>query len=318
MKNTLLSLSFLLLAQFAQGQNLVPNPSFEDTNYCPGGGAILGAKYWYVAEQTPDYFNDCCVYWQFSVPQNLLDYQYAATGIAYCGFYTYSTLGAYYREKIGVELINPLNVGTKYFVSFKVSATKRYVNAATNKTGALFSTGKYTPANPSPTNDFCQMWTDSIITDTVNWVQVWGSFVADSAYTYLTLGNFFTNAHTDTFCFWRTNAVQAYYFIDDVCVSEDSATCITTPVSVNALQERKRELTVYPNPANNYVEIITETDAAAVLEFYTAEGNIFLKQNIPRGHNELNIDVTQMSNGFYYVRIVTNKKINSKKIIIHH
>ncbi|MCX6199441.1 MAG: hypothetical protein NTY88_09500 [Bacteroidetes bacterium] len=51
---------FLLLAQFVQGQNLVPNPSFEDTDVCPVGiGDVEKATGWGSYSYTPDYFNAC-------------------------------------------------------------------------------------------------------------------------------------------------------------------------------------------------------------------------------------------------------------------
>ena len=226
---------FLLLAQFCGAQNLVPNPSFEDTVSCPtGGGQVWKAEHWYVAEKTPDYFNECCTNQAFAVPNSsVFGNRYAATGFAFSGFYGYSTVDTFYREKIGVQLSNDLSIGTKYFVSFKLTTTTwDAFSGASNKVGVLFSTQKYTPAHPSLTKDYCQMWVDSIITDTVNWVQVTGSFIADSAYSFITIGNFFTNAHTDTIRFWEppTNTsyyLQSYYFIDDVCVSTDSTFCAT-------------------------------------------------------------------------------------------
>lgn len=309
----------VLLQVVCRGQNLVPNPSFEDTVVCPNGtGQVWKAANWYVAEKTPDYFNACCVIAAASVPQNLFDYQYPATGDAYCGFYTYARPDTLYREKIGVELINALSIGSRYFVSFKLNATSRYVNGGSNRTGALFSTVQYTPTNPSPTKDFCQMWTDSIIGDTIHWVQVWGSFTADSAYTYLTLGNFFTNAHTDTISFWPRNFLVAYQFIDDVCVSEDSATCITTPTSIRLLQERKNEVTAYPNPAGSYLNIELNLDHPAILSIITIDGRIFFQQNIPRGSSKVKLDVTDLTSGIYFAKVVMAEKAISRKIIVQH
>lgn len=323
MRHALLVL-LITTCSFCSAQNLVPNPSFEDTVMCPFMGAqVAYARHWYIAEETPDYFNECCVSSQISVPSNYFDFQYAATGFAYCGFYSYSTIDTGYREKIGVELSTPLTIGVKYFVSFKLNSTSRAWNGASNKIGVLFSTMAYTNNLPSPTNDFCQMWTDSIITDTINWTQISGSFVADSEYTNLTIGNFFTNAHTDTIRF-RPNpqgaavSLSSYYFIDDICVSEDSALCIDNPVGIKALEARKRELAVYPNPANSYLSIVTEAETEGFLELYNAEGYVFLRQNIPRGHLEFYEDVAKIRNGIYFIKFSTNDKSISQKIIIHH
>lgn len=319
-------LVFLLLcSSFCGAQNLVPNPSFEDTVACPtGGGQVWKAEHWYVAEKTPDYFNECCTHPSFAVPDNLWGYRYPASGYSYCGFLAYSTIDTLYREKIGVKLSQSLQIGTRYFVSFKLSATvEENSSGASNKIGILFSNAQYTPAYLSATKDYCQIWTDSIITDTINWVQVYGSFIADSAYTYMTIGNFFTNAHTDTLRFWEpapqtSYFLQSYYFIDDICVSQDSTECITSPVSIRALVESKRVVKIYPNPANSHFTVETETDEPSIIKFYTTDGTLFLTQNIPIGRQTININTTELNNGIYFLRLTTHNKNFSYKLIIHH
>lgn len=326
MKHALLFF-FFLCCSVCIAQNLVPNPSFEDTLWCPKQGIPYnGVADWYAVSKTPDYFHACFSPQPFSVPDNMFDYQYAATGFAYSGFCLYSTIDTTYREAIGVELLSSLSIGIEYFISFKVNATSHSRNGANNKIGVLFSTVKYSDAinNLSPpTNDFCHVWTDSIITDTINWVQVFGSFIADSAYTFLTIGNFFLNSHTDTMrlrpvSIGQNPWLESYYFIDDICVSEDSTLCVDNLTAIKTLQSRKRELTIYPNPVNNYLAIVTEAKTDGFIELYDIEGNIFLKHKIPRGHYEFYENVSQISNGIYFLKLVTNNKVISQKIIIHH
>ena len=46
---------------FAQ-VNLIPNPSFEDTLHCPNtifGFSIDNCEHWFVARNSPNYFNGC-------------------------------------------------------------------------------------------------------------------------------------------------------------------------------------------------------------------------------------------------------------------
>lgn len=302
----------------------MPNPSFEDTVMCPDAGAqVAREKHWYAAANTPDYFHECNIYSQISVPNNIFDFQYAATGFAYCGFYPYGTIDTLLREEIGVELLNPLEINKKYYVSFKLNATSRYANGACNKIGLLFSTIKYID-NTAPIKDYCQVWTDSIITDTTNWVQIFGSFIADSSYSFITLSAFFVNSHIDTI---RLKAVppdqnswmMCYYFIDDVCVSEDSILCTDNTVSiVNPLESRRRAFALYPNPANIYLSIETEIDTEGELELYTLSGQILLKQKIPRGRYRFHEDVSQIANGIYFLKLLNNNQTFSRKIIIHH
>ena len=47
----------LLITTFAISQNLVPNPSFENTNYCVSNGGDMGAVVgWEGYQASPDYF----------------------------------------------------------------------------------------------------------------------------------------------------------------------------------------------------------------------------------------------------------------------
>src|ERR1043165_3367909 len=96
MKNKFYSIILLYscLALSAHAQNLVPNPSFEDTVKCPTNhGDINGidASNWLTFGSTPDYFNSCNNYpasdynHGCSVPDNWAGFQAAATGFAYAG-----------------------------------------------------------------------------------------------------------------------------------------------------------------------------------------------------------------------------------------
>ncbi len=286
-----------------QGQNLVPNPSFEIYDTCPTFSGRMYASNWYVAEKTPDYFNVCTTTPAISIPNNLFDLQFPATGNAYCGFYTYGTVDTLYREKIGVQLLSPLNIGTRYFVSFKLNATSRHVNGATNKTGALFSTTSYTPAHPSPTKDFCQVWSDSIITDTINWVQIRGSFIADSAYSYLTLGNFFVNSHTDTARFWGTSiSLIAYYYIDDVCVSNDSSTC-NSPVGIREAKQID-DVKISPNPFSSQLTFSLSNNEQVTLSLYNFLGQQILQQTFT---SSATINTAELATGIYFYELRNGK-----------
>ena len=67
-------------------QNLVPNPSFEDTMHCPNGTNDPGAvSLWYnPSGASPDYYNVCSTNGG-GVPWNDWGYQYAQEGHAYIG-----------------------------------------------------------------------------------------------------------------------------------------------------------------------------------------------------------------------------------------
>ena len=223
---------FLLIASrssFAQ-LNLVPNPSFEDTVYCPfGTNQIDACQHWLNFGNSPDYFNACTPF--VGIPNNSFGYQYAHSGNAMAGMALYrrpnAPSGPNYREFIGVELIQPLTIGQKYFFSCFVNFSGQLpVAIACNKFGTNLYTLPFDSCCPPPINNSAKFYTDSILTDTVNWFRLEGSFIADSAYSYLCIGNFFTDNNTDTI---RIGSIPdySYYYVDDVCITTDSTFNLT-------------------------------------------------------------------------------------------
>lgn len=105
-------------------QNLVKNPSFEDTISCPMYlGQISKAIPWFNAtDNTPDYFNSC---WEengnssVDVPSNFWGFQYARTGVAYAGFSPYYGCPEC-RDYIEGIMLDSLIAGKKYCVEFYV------------------------------------------------------------------------------------------------------------------------------------------------------------------------------------------------------
>ena len=94
LKYLFLSTLLFFLVQDSFAQNLVPNPSFEDTVSCPDNLAQIDkAVGWSSYRITPDYFNSCSSASAFpsvSVPSNQWGTQSAKTGNAYAGLITYS------------------------------------------------------------------------------------------------------------------------------------------------------------------------------------------------------------------------------------
>jgi hypothetical protein len=234
MKSCLLLLLLMLCTYFplkAQ-MNLVPNSSFEDVAFCPNGlGQINLANYWNNHGITPDLFCQCSPS-GVNVPDNVLNYQFANSNYCMAGLITFiranGPSGPDAREYIGSELIQPLVIGTKYYFSCYINyAFNQTNNVASNKFGMKLLTNILdTSANIILTDNEPMVFSDSIITDTLSWVKIQGSFLADSAYVYIALGNFFVDNQTDTTSFGPfPYPYQSYYFLDDICLSTDSAYC---------------------------------------------------------------------------------------------
>lgn len=305
--------NFILNFAIAQ-VNLVPNPSFEDTITCPDAGSqVSRARYWHAIENSPDYFHECCIYPAFSIPDNIVGHQYPATGNAYVGLYDYSTV-IFYREIIGAYLTSPMIIGVKYFVTLKASLAWNLfysVNTATNKLGILFSTVDYL-SMPPPINNYAQVFSDSIINDSIGWTTIRGSFIADSAYIFLSIGNFFDDSHTDTIHLGQWNAYEAYYYIDDVCVSTDSLYCETwTKVEE---QTSKEKILIYPNPTDREITIRNIPFGCRKIDVYDIQGRLIKAITTDR-NSRLIIDISSLAEGIYSLVLKKENSIQVEKFI---
>ncbi len=243
-KLALCCLLFVVILR-CEAQNLVPNGSFELADTCPyTAGFQEGDQplYWRKWLNSPDYFSACAdtatqggAY--ISVPQNGLAYQYAQDGDAYVGYYAYDINGQY-REYIGTPLIAPLTVGATYYLSFwaniATGGVDGYVGGLCNNMGLLFTMHSNVwvdfdgPAFPF--RNYAHLYRAEVLTDTANWTLVSGSFVADSAYQYVVLGNFFDNDNTQVMPIPPLNGENAYCLVDNVCVSPNSNGCDRTGI----------------------------------------------------------------------------------------
>lgn len=306
MKKTLLLLLTLLSTSLKAQINLVPNWSFEDTVACPVNGRLYNCKYWVNCGQTPDYNHSCAPQGNaFGVPFNTVGYQPAATGNAYCDLWTYSTTQLF-REFIGVSLIQPMVVGKNYFVSFKCSPASPYsgYGLQSNKQGIKFSTVVFDSLQNVPINNFAHIYTDNIVTDTVNWTTVSGSFIADSAYTFLSVGNFFDDANTDTLIPF-SNWAFAVYYIDDVEV-------IDSTTSVN--ETNFNYFIHYWQAGNELIFTSASMKVKTVVLFDCSGRRLPSKVNI--NENGLVMDIGEIATGIYIaVLTIHNKQISIKCFI---
>jgi hypothetical protein len=296
---------------FLQSQtNLVPNPSFEIYDTCPNTESqIIRAVNWYAAKQTPDYFNSCApnIYPSFSVPNNIFGYCPAASGSAYCGIITRWALDNYYHaEFTGCQLQAPLQTGVKYYLSLKTmrsGGANRYNECGINKIGMLFSTNQYSCTPTTPICNCAQFYTDSIITDTLSWTRIAGSFVADSNYSFINIGNFFIDGLEDSIMV-RGVQCNAYYFFDDVCVSTDSVYAYTysynTNIGVNILNDKL--VKIYPNPVKDFLIVEDKENNITQINLYTDTGEL-IKTYIENLKEINRLDFTNLTSGIYNITI---------------
>jgi hypothetical protein len=242
MKKLAIILFFTCTWVYSHAQvNFILNPSFERYDTCPTQiNQINHAKFWNCAVDTlgepyfaPEYYNTCAgTSPQVGIPENIGGAQFPRTGNGMIGgtFYYDKTLprpaGVPFNERDYAQghLSKALTVGKSYCVTFWVNLGE-VAGYAQNKLGAYLDDGTVNIPVDTPGNEITdvipQVYTDSIITDTANWVKIEGSFVATGNETHITLGNFFKNAVVDTINYLTGVFTKwSYYYIDDVSVIE--------------------------------------------------------------------------------------------------
>lgn len=235
---------FAFAVQLCNAQNLVYNPSFDEITQCNTGNFLY---YDYVTGwvnpcftngHSSDYYNTTCP----PLP-NMNKLPYHGTGLF--GLATYSSTQTYppgitnFHEFVRGTLVTPLTVGATYCVSFKVAALNP--SFASDKIGALFTSVPYNENRPyEALTNFAHVFSNTVITDT-SWTSVSGSFVADSAYRYIMLGNFYADN--------LTNHVSggAYYWVDDVHVVLDpngDCSALNNPIPADTIYHVSQNLTI--------------------------------------------------------------------------
>ncbi len=324
----LLGIFIFLFSINVDGQNLVRNPSFENYTICPNSPQDIGyADYWSeFSLGIPDYFNFCAPSCHSTscpgIPGNFSGDCFPYDGQAYAGvimmYFIMAMSGPPFfasgvHSILGVNLTNQLIPNHKYFVSAYVHRGTGITGTggtggpfplssvgACNNFGFRFFTSQHDQNNPVPIDNFAHIRDTSIIQDTA-WHKVVGSFIADSAYNYLAMGNFFSDSLTDTLNLKNyvnqpgdINAV--YYYVDYVCVSEDSLWQATTGLRPDELKE---EFSIYPNPASNHLRIenIKLNSTITIFNFLGEK----LKQMQSEGFS-LDIDIEKFKPGIYFIQ----------------
>lgn len=223
------------VARVAQAQNLVPNGSFEEYTSCPDYFSQWNRVVDWISPYTTsaDYFNACAGGDICNVPLNQFGNQFAFDGNAYMGIATCDASGSpMYREIIATELTEALQVGVPVCVSFRTTCGG-YGSAGGNSAawkgrgpGAQFFVDLPSDWSSYLYPNTAAVYMDTVLSDTAAWVLVSGTYVPDSAYRFIAIGNFFADSLS-----WVTplpdggGAPVAYAFVDDVRVSPDLSYC---------------------------------------------------------------------------------------------
>jgi type IX secretion system substrate protein len=315
-KRYIKALVLIISAQvlYIKAQNLVYNGYFEVYSSCPtarSSPSNLQLNYatgWQTSASTPDYYNSCAsTSSQVNVPYSGYGYQQdCCGGNGYAGEFMLDMNSPNYdREYIYTKLIDTLKAGHKYLASMYVSRADGWEYAIAT-IGMLFTdTAIALPYPQSYINATPQVKNTTLLSDTINWILIQDTITAIGNEAYLTIGNFNTSATCDSVyvggngTYWNF----AYYYIDGVSVY-DLAT-----VGIEQLASNKAQVTVYPNPANNKVQV-TYTGNSGQISLYDVLGSEVISTQAKE------IDVSSLPNGVYFLNAKTAEGVLSKKVIV--
>ena len=233
-KSKLILISLLLFYKSNYSQlinNLVNNGSVEDYTVCPNNtGALNSCKYWFHGTITSsvEYFNPCTTNTTIGIPTNALGKRFAQDGNSYLGFglYVKSIEGREYAE---TSLKNKLKNNKQYCVTFYVSLAEysRYAIANISVYFSADSLKNYYPIVP-PNNYFFTPNVESNtlipIADTINWVKIQGTYLAQGNEQFITISNFRNDANTNIVqtkpLLSNMAANISYYYLDNISVVE--------------------------------------------------------------------------------------------------
>lgn len=213
--------------------SLIKNPSFENYISCPPTLDNLDkCQNWFDPQiyTSPDYYNSCSSIASFvNVPNSSFGYQAAKTGSAYAGFAAFIKEAANSREYVGCKTLFQLKQNKNYCITFYVSLAE-ISRFAIRNLGFHFTKDSIRNSFPPPTsfeitlNPSYEVTTGSVLTDTIGWMKVQGTYLANGTENFLTLGNFRDTTNTykqlQKPILGGSNNNAAYYYIDDVSVIE--------------------------------------------------------------------------------------------------
>jgi len=284
-----------LVDESCLGPVLLENPSIEQGEYCLASlisiGAIGGmglpvAPGWpRLQETSSDGYSSCTL---FDDTQEMPSTMYGGDEIlARSGKGMAGILLKYtgpWREYLSAPLSEPLIPGEPYLVS--LHAISANTSLTLNGIGAFLSTGPSVQLSSVAINVEPQV-VDLDVVKGGEWTNISAVIVPDGPWDHIAIGCFFQDF--DEYTYEGNFDADAYYFIDDVVVAHiQDANCITGIGDVPPLDEDVAAsgdaLRVYPNPANDRVNIVCGADLfgkRGVIEVFDVTGQRVHADEVP-------------------------------------
>lgn len=319
----LLPLALILInIHVYQAQNLVSDPGLENyiLPFCgimePQDFDLIMLDWYNPSEASPAMFftnneMDCYNHQptnQYPGPIGIKGSQTPKSGTAMAGLWVYTFEDFNQRQYIQTELSSPLEMAQGYVVSFYVSLADS-MEFAIDKLGAYLSVDEISVTNDSLIQVTPQVLSNEMITDNTEWILISDTIVAEEAYNFITIGNFFSDNNTNTMpnplASGAPGTYGSYYFIDDISVVP------LEPVSINEIPVQ--DFKIYPTLVHDHliVECIADCETSKV-SIHNSIGQLLFSE--PMNAPLISIDFSGWTRGSYFISVENKGRVFSEKI----
>jgi hypothetical protein len=303
-------------------ENLVNNPSFEDTiSLDINSNAFINEFIHHWNGWVDIYFNEFILEsYGLSVPSNYMGIQIPKTGIAYASVKTISIVPSQNRAYIQTKLKEQLQLGKKY--CFKMYASLGDSCKWANNSIQVFLSNDSIDAtyaniiNASPQLNFPN---HASLNNKIDWVELVDTLISDGTERWITIGNFLPDSLTEVMllndtCYGLptgTTVCQSHYYIDDVSL------VLVNETSTNDDRDKEPNFLIFPNPNKGIFQLICPTNSSFNYELVSPTGQLITLGTIQNAKNYVDFDCSNISKGIYYLKIVSASKTISLKISIN-
>jgi hypothetical protein len=316
----------------SDAQNLIPNPSFEDT--LKKTTPLFVPTNWKTPTNgSPDlltiYNNNLN---NRGIPINTFGGQMPKSGIAYAGLIIYTLAqnndSKRFREYLQNRLTKPLIQDSSYCLQLNVSLADSFPYASKNKLGVYFSQNQINSNNSFylPVQPQIMVSPDTFITEKERWVEYNFEYTAQGGEEYITIGNFTDSTEVDTL-FVEGGSKDlgykgTYYYIDDVYLGACDSLPYDTGVGLQESELIGRNHRLYPNPASEAVRLTFEVRVNEEFTFslYDLQGRLVQEQLLQVGNEHrivLQKDYFVPRNRLYLYQIrYANGEFLSGKLVV--
>jgi hypothetical protein len=208
-----------------------------------------------------------------------------------------------------VALDDPLQIGSTYVVEFHVSLADS-MESYIDRIGAHLSTFPISGSGDGPLDYTPQVSADGFVSNTDDWTSISDTIVADEAYAYLTIGNFYDDMATSTLpnpiASGGVSTYGAFYFIDDVRIEE------VVPLSLNSLENLDMQLS--STLVTDQLELILSNEhLPSLLQIFNVSGQVVMERQVKDERSQL--DLSELPQGMYILNVNSGKAIGTRRII---